>query len=70
MYSGYTWGLYFYLTWLPTYLEEGRGIGLNLVGLAAAGPFLVAASANYFGGWLTDRLSRTLPLRSSVTCSA
>lgn len=63
MYSGYTWGLYFYLTWLPTYLEEGRGLGLNLVGLAAAGPFLVAASANYFGGWLTDRLSRTVPLR-------
>jgi MFS family permease len=63
MYSGYTWGLYFYLTWLPTYLQEGRGIDWNLVGYAAAAPFLVAAAANYFGGWLTDRLSRTLPLR-------
>ncbi len=63
MYSGYTWGLYFYLTWLPTYLQEGRGIAWNLVGYAAAAPFLVAAAANYFGGWLTDRLSRTVPLR-------
>jgi MFS family permease len=63
MYSGYTWGLYFYLTWLPTYLQEGRGIDWSLVGYAAAAPFLVAAVANYFGGWLTDRLSGTLPLR-------
>lgn len=63
MYFGYTWGLYFYLTWLPTYLEEGRGIGWNLVGLAAAIPFLVAAASNYFGGWLTDRLTRKFPLR-------
>ncbi len=63
MYSGYTWGLYFYLTWLPTYLEEGRGIDWNLVGIAAALPFLVAAAANWTGGWLTDRLAHSIPLR-------
>ena len=63
MYSGYTWGLYFYLTWLPTYLQEGRGLDWNLVGLAAALPFLVAAAANWTGGWLTDRLSRSFALR-------
>ncbi len=63
MYSGYTWGLYFYLTWLPTYLQEGRNIEWGLVGIAAAIPFLVAAASNYFGGWLTDRLARRLPLR-------
>jgi MFS family permease len=32
MYSGYAFGLYFYLTWLPTYLQEGRGIALSTVG--------------------------------------
>ncbi len=63
MYSGYTWGLYFYLTWLPTYLEEGRGLDWRLVGASAALPFLVAAAANWFGGWLTDRLSRSISLR-------
>ena len=63
MYSGYAWGLYFYLTWLPTYLEEGRGIAFERVGLAAALPLLVGAGANYLGGFLTDRFARRMPLR-------
>jgi MFS family permease len=63
MYSGYTWGLYFYLTWLPTYLEEGRGVAWERVGLAAALPFLVAAASNYLGGWLSDLLARRIRLR-------
>ncbi len=63
MYSGYAWGLYFYLTWLPTYLDEGRGIAWERVGLAAAAPMLVGAGANYFGGWLTDFLSRRMSLK-------
>ena len=63
MYSGYAWGLYFYLTWLPTYLQEGRGIAWQSVGLAAAAPMLAGAAANYLGGWLTDALSRRMPLR-------
>lgn len=63
MYSGYTWGLYFYLTWLPTYLAEGRGVAWERVGLAAAAPFLVAASANFVGGWASDRLVPKIGLR-------
>ncbi|MBI1356770.1 MAG: MFS transporter [Acidobacteria bacterium] len=63
MYSGYAWGLYFYLTWLPTYLLEGRGIAWERVGLAASAPMLAGAGANYLGGWLTDALSRRIPLR-------
>ena len=26
MYCGYTYGLYFYLTWLPTYIREQFGM--------------------------------------------
>jgi len=63
MYSGYTWGLYFYLTWLPTYLAEGRGVSWDRVGLAAMAPFLVAACANFLGGWSSDRLAKRIPLR-------
>jgi len=63
MYSGYTWGLYFYLFWLPTYLFEGRGVSWDRVGTAAMAPFLVAACANFLGGWSSDRLAKRIPLR-------
>ena len=63
MYSGYTWGLYFYLTWLPTYLEEGRGLSLPQVGFYAALPMLAGAVCNALGGALTDWLSRRISLR-------
>lgn len=63
MYSGYAYGLYFYLTWLPTYLEEGRGVTLSHVGYYAMLPLLAGAACNFLGGWLTDYLSRRMRLR-------
>jgi nitrate/nitrite transporter NarK len=63
MYSGYTYGLYFYITWLPAYLQESRGIGDSELALYAGLPWLVASAANLLGGWLTDRLSRNMTLR-------
>ena len=63
MYNGYTFGVYFYLTWLPTYLQEGRGITVSELGYYAALPWIVASICNLFGGWLTDRLARNLRLR-------
>jgi nitrate/nitrite transporter NarK len=63
MYSGYAYGLYFYLTWLPTYLQEGRGIAWEMVGFYAALPMLAGAGCNLLGGWLTDRLARRMRLR-------
>jgi MFS family permease len=63
MYSGYTYGLYFYLTWLPTYLQEGRGVNEADLGLYAGLPWLLASVSNVAGGWMTDRLSRTISLR-------
>jgi MFS family permease len=63
MYSGYTYGLYFYMTWLPTYLTESRGVGAADVALYAGLPWVVASGSNLLGGWLTDRLTRTIRLR-------
>ena len=63
MYSGYAYGLYFYLSWLPTYLQEGRGIALSLVGFYAALPMLAGAVCNVVGGWFTDYLARRMSLR-------
>jgi len=62
MYCGYTYGLYFYLTWLPTYLRVERGLSWLGVGLGAAAPLLVGAVANIAGGYWTDGLVRRLGL--------
>ncbi len=56
MYSGYTWGLYFYIQWLPTYLQHARGLALQQIGPTAAAVLVSGAAANLLGGWISDRL--------------
>ncbi len=63
MYSGYTFGVYFYMTWLPTYLEQSRGIARADVGFYAALPWVAALTGNLLGGLLTDWMSRRVRLR-------
>jgi nitrate/nitrite transporter NarK len=63
MYSGYTYGLYFYLTWLPTYLRQRRGLSWAGVGAGAALPLAAGAAANVAGGYWTDRLVKRIGLR-------
>jgi MFS family permease len=63
MYFGYGYGLYFYFTWLPTYLIQQLGFSVLKGGLLAALPFLLAGIANVTGGWATDHLSRRAGLR-------
>ena len=63
MYFAYGYGLYFYFTWLPTYLTRVLGFSALRGGLFAALPFLLAGLANLGGGWLTDHLARTRGLR-------
>ena len=63
MYFGYAYGLYFYFTWLPTYLIRELGFSALQGGLFAALPFLLAGIADLLGGWLTDRLTRAYGLR-------
>ena len=65
MYSGYTWGLYFYIQWLPTYLEQARGLELPEIGPMAAAVLLSGALANLSGGWLSDKLSPRLGVRAA-----
>lgn len=63
MYFAYAYGLYFYITWLPTYLLEARGFSINSTKLFASLPWMVSALANGFGGWLTDRVAKTGSLK-------
>jgi MFS transporter, ACS family, glucarate transporter len=79
MYFGFGYGLYFYFTWLPTYLIKVLGFSLLGGGLFAALPFFLAGIADVIGGYLTDHLTRTRGLRAGrcylgcaafLTCAA
>jgi sugar phosphate permease len=59
MYFAFGYGLYFYFTWLPTYLINVLGFSMLAGGLFAALPFLLAGVADLVGGWTTDWLART-----------
>jgi MFS transporter, ACS family, glucarate transporter len=65
MYFTYGYGLYFYFTWLPTYLIRVLGFSQLNGGLLAGLPFLFAGIANLAGGWLTDTLARDRGLRAA-----
>src|SRR5262249_59860014 len=58
MYFGYGYGLYFYLTWLPTYLLEARGFSQSHAAFFSAMPFIAAALGVWLGGIVTDWLTR------------
>ena len=79
MYFAFGYGLYFYFTWLPTYLIKELGFSHFSGGLFAALPFLLAGIADIVGGWLTDFLTRRRGLRAGrchlgfgafLTCAA
>jgi nitrate/nitrite transporter NarK len=56
MYFCIGYGLYFYLTWLPTYFKEARGFSNSEAAWLASGVLLTGGIATMAGGWLTDRL--------------
>jgi MFS transporter, ACS family, glucarate transporter len=56
MYFAYGYGLYFYITWLPTYLLEARGFSISSTKWLAALPWVLSALGFWLGGWLTDYL--------------
>jgi len=63
MYFCFGYGLYFYFTWLPTYLINVLGFSSMAGGIWAGMPFVLAGGADVAGGWLTDSLSRAFGLK-------
>ena len=63
MYFAFGYGLYFYFTWMPTFLIKVLGFSAFSGGMFAALPFVLAGGADLLGGWLTDYLCRTRGLR-------
>ena len=58
MYFTQTYGFYFYITWLPTYLEKVRGFSGMKGGLLAGMPMLLSVVADLLGGLSTDAAVR------------
>lgn len=63
MYFTQTYGFIFYVTWLPTYLNETRGFTSQMLGVLAGLPLTLSVFADLFGGITTDRLTRRFGLR-------
>jgi MFS transporter, ACS family, glucarate transporter len=58
-----SYGFYFFITWLPRYLEKERGFTSTTLGVVAGLPLLMSVLADFFGGITTDRLTRRFGLR-------
>ena len=63
MYHCYCWGGYFYLSWIYTYLQTGRGLTEQQMAFASALPPLLGLGGILAGGFLSDWLSRRYGLR-------
>lgn len=57
------YGLYFYLTWLPTYFREARGYTASQAAGLSSMVLLTGGIATISGGWLTDTLVRKFGLK-------
>lgn len=56
MYHTYCWGSYFYISWMPTYLQLGRGFSENQLRIWGTLPFLLSGTGIALGGIFSDKL--------------
>jgi len=62
-YLSNSYGSYFVMTWLPTYLAENRGFEKQSLSLFAGLPLLLSVFGDISGGAVTDWASRSFGLR-------
>lgn len=62
-YFANSYALYFFITWLPTYLAKSRGLASGQLAFFSGLPLLLSAAADVLGGVTTDSLSRRFGLR-------
>jgi MFS transporter, ACS family, glucarate transporter len=62
-YFANTYGFFFFISWLPTYLEKSRGMADVELALFAGLPLLLSVVADITGGLTTDVLSKHFGLR-------
>ena len=56
MYYCYACGVFFFISWLPKYLQSGRGIAEGELAYSASLPFFLAAMGCWIGGFVSDWL--------------
>ncbi|MSU71904.1 MAG: MFS transporter [Opitutus sp.] len=54
-----SYGWYFYITWLPTYLREARGVSLEKSAVLAGLPLFFGGIGCFVGGWVAKRLAES-----------
>jgi ACS family glucarate transporter-like MFS transporter len=62
-YFSNSYGSYFVMTWLPTYLAEQRGFQKEALSLFAGLPLLLSVFGDISGGAITDYMTRRFGLR-------
>jgi MFS transporter, ACS family, glucarate transporter len=63
-YFANTYGFYFFITWLPTYLSKSRGMVKGELAIFAGMPLLLSVLADITGGVTTDFISRHFGIRA------
>jgi MFS family permease len=68
-----SYGWYFYITWLPTYLRDARGVSLEKGAILAGLPLFFGGIGCFVGGWaakrLAERWSNVARARRVVACT-
>ena len=59
-YSCLSYGWYFYITWLPSYLREARGTSVTMGAFVAGLPLLLGGVGCLISGWVIPRLARVI----------
>jgi MFS transporter, ACS family, glucarate transporter len=60
MYYCYAGGVFFFISWLPKYLYNGRGLSQEELTYSASLPFILAAIGCLFGGTISDFLVKKI----------
>jgi MFS family permease len=63
MYWFYAWASWFFFSWFPTFMEQGRGFAKAELTYAVAVPFLMSVIGNISGGFLSDYFSKKYGLK-------
>lgn len=63
MYHCLLYGAYFYLSWMPKYLKNGRGVGDHEIAFMASLPFILGTIGCFIGGFSSDFLSKKYGLK-------
>jgi MFS transporter, ACS family, glucarate transporter len=62
-YMANTYGFYFFITWLPSYLSKARGMQTAELAIFSGLPLLLSVVGDITGGMTTDALSRRFGVR-------